>query len=86
MAKFRYKGATVHGEKADGDGNIVPNIVESTEVYGYQFHKKSYTEVPDDQVAYYAQVMNNETGARSRQPCLVVDKLRANSHFEEQAA
>lgn len=83
MGKFRYKGVVVSGEKEDRDGNIVPNVVDSTELFGFKFNKRTYTVVPEDKVAYMGRVFDFETQRRKPSPVMVVDKLRANSHFEE---
>ena len=83
MAKFRYKGKVVAGEIEDDDGNIIPNIVSSVEMYGFKFSSKNYTEIPDDKVAYIGRVLNYKTGTRDRTPVTVADKLRGNNHFEE---
>ncbi len=84
--EFRYLGVVVDGEKEDDNGNVVPNIVKSTELSGLKFYDKKYTHVPGDLVAYHANVLDKATRQRNSQPVYLVDKLRANSHFEEKVA
>ena len=56
MAKFRYLGKSVAGEVEDEHGNIVPNILESTDVYGHTFHSRRYTEVSEDEVCSWSHI------------------------------
>lgn len=83
---FRYTGVTVMGEKEDERGNVIPNIVKSTELWGFTFGEKNYTSVPGDAIAYHSDVLNKVTRKREPTPVYVVDKLRGNSHFEERKA
>ena len=74
------------GEKEDANGNVVPNILTSIDAFGFRFNAKTYTEVPDDAVAYTARVLDRVEGKLTPAKVLVVDKLRGNREFEEKAA
>ena len=79
---FRYKGASVVGETMDADGVVLPNIKESVDAFGFTFHKRKFTEVPLEAVAYRGRTLDREAGKLV--PCAptVVEKLLGNREFE----
>ena len=83
MAEFRYKGVVVAGERADDDGVVVPNVLESVEMYGFTLHKRKYTEVPEDAIAVSGRRLNRDEGRLERYKVSVVEKLRGNPEVEE---
>lgn len=86
MPEFRYKGVVVNGEIEAENGMKIPNIERSIEAFGFKFNGKTYTEVPDDAVAYTARVLDRAEGKLIPTKVLVVDKLRGNREFEERTA
>lgn len=85
MAKFRYKGVVVDGEVEEENGMMVPNIKRSIEAYGYKFNSKTYTEVPDD-ASFNARILDRIQEKLVPAKVSIVEKLRNNREFEEQAA
>lgn len=83
MAKFRYASSYMGSGELDEHGNVVPG--KTISMYGLDFNGNRYTEVPDDLVAYVSRRTNRVTGVMEVNEVLVVDKLRGNSHFEEQS-
>ena len=85
MGKFRYTGMTLQG----GSNGEMPEIVKQTEMRCqdgtvYTFTEKRYTEVPEDQVFYSAQVLNRKTRSLEWADVLLCEKLRNNGEMEEQ--
>lgn len=86
MARFRYKGVVVSGEVTDADGAVMPNIIESTDVYGYTFNKRTYTEVPDDaMVKGYGRRLDRDEAKLVATKVRIIDKLAENREFEMHA-
>lgn len=86
MAKFRYLGKVVRGEISDEHGNVIPDISDSIDAYGHTFHSRTYTEVEEDSIAVKGRRLDRDLGKLVAYEVTVVEKLRNNSHFEEQKA
>ena len=79
MPAFRYLGKRVAGEDADG----YPIVLTEIEAYGFRFNGETYTEVPDDAVAWQGMALNPATRQMEPITTTVVQKLRGNREFEE---
>lgn len=82
MAKFRFLGARIDGERELESGAVMPNVVESAVMYGHKIGKE-FVEIPDDAIAYEGFIVNKRTGEREWVKVPVVEKLRGNREFEE---